>query len=259
MADTPDPATLLVQNVAWIRRVAASLCRHRGLSADDADEFASWAILKLIDNDYAIVRKFRGDAVFTTYLTVVLKRLYRDFQVSELGRWRPSAAARRGGDVAVQLERLVRRDGYELAQAGQVLRSMGVTEMTDRELSTLLSASPAGAAGRPKRAGDGPLDTVPSAHAADHHVTESEAHTHRGRVTEALSRAIEALPAEDRLILKLRFWHGRKIADIARTLGLEQKPLYRRIEKLIATLRPALEEAGISKDEVRETLDLDHW
>ena len=73
MADTPDPAGLLVQNLAWIRRVAASLCRHRGLSGDDADEFASWAILRLIDNDYAIVRKFRrplipGSTSSTTYL-----------------------------------------------------------------------------------------------------------------------------------------------------------------------------------------------
>lgn len=259
MADTPDPAGLLVQNLAWIRRVAASLCRHRGLSGDDADEFASWAILRLIDNDYAIVRKFRGDAVFTTYLTVVLKRLYRDFQVSELGRWRPSAAARRGGDVAVQLERLVRRDGYELAQAGHVLRSMGVTEMSDRELGTLLAASPAGTGGRPKRAGDAPLEGLAATHGADRHVAESEARTHRGRVTDALSEAIEALPAEDRVILQLRFWKKQKIADIARTLGLEQKPLYRRIEKLVAGLRPALEQAGISKDEVREMLDLDHW
>ena len=49
----------------------------------------------------------------------------------------------------------------------------------------------------------------------------------------------------DRLILRLRFQDGLAVADIARALHLDQKPLYRRFEELLRRLRAALEAAGI--------------
>jgi hypothetical protein len=53
--------------------------------------------LKLIENDYRILRSFEGLASLGTYLTTVIARLFLDFQIHEWGRWRPSAAATRLG------------------------------------------------------------------------------------------------------------------------------------------------------------------
>jgi RNA polymerase sigma factor for flagellar operon FliA len=62
---------------------------------------------------------------------------------------------------------------------------------------------------------------------------------------DVLNQAIESLPAEDRVILRLRFWEGLTVAQVSRTLGLNQKPLYRRIENLLQRLRGQLERNGI--------------
>ena len=54
---------------------------------------------------------------------------------------------------------------------------------------------------------------------------------------------------EDRLLLRLRFWQGLSVADIAALLKLEAKPLYRRYERLMRELREALEAQGLGPSE----------
>jgi RNA polymerase sigma factor for flagellar operon FliA len=54
------------------------------------------------------------------------------------------------------------------------------------------------------------------------------------------------LAAQDRLILKMRFQDNCQVADIARALQLEAKPLYRHIDKLLVTLRRTLEGEGLT-------------
>jgi RNA polymerase sigma factor for flagellar operon FliA len=64
-----------------------------------------------------------------------------------------------------------------------------------------------------------------------------------------LSQALSRLEAADRLIVRMRYWQDMSIADIARALGLPQKPLYRRIERALAAVRRHLERAGVSRTE----------
>jgi DNA-directed RNA polymerase specialized sigma24 family protein len=45
----------------------------------------------------------------------------------------------------------------------------------------------------------------------------------------------------------MRFWHGQRVPDIARTLHLDQKKLYKRLDKLFQVLRRELEKAGFSQ------------
>jgi hypothetical protein len=46
-----------------------------------------------------------------------------------------------------------------------------------------------------------------------------------------------------------------KVSDIARTFNVEQKPLYRRLEKILNALRQALERRGVRKEEISGLLD----
>ena len=69
----------------------------------------------------------------------------------------------------------------------------------------------------------------------------------------ALDAAIATFDAEDQLILRMRFWHDRRVADIAADLHLDQKKTYKRIDKLLHKLLIALERAGVSK-EIAENL-----
>jgi RNA polymerase sigma factor (sigma-70 family) len=74
----------------------------------------------------------------------------------------------------------------------------------------------------------------------------AEATAHRAMLDAALARALGQLSAEDHVIVRLRFWEGLTVADIARALGLAQKALYRRLDRALATLRARLERDGVS-------------
>ncbi len=50
-------------------------CRSIRLSSEDAEDLAADVFLALIDNDFAVLRRFRGECSLATYLTVVARRV----------------------------------------------------------------------------------------------------------------------------------------------------------------------------------------
>jgi RNA polymerase sigma factor for flagellar operon FliA len=210
--------------------------------------------VKLLENDCAKLRKFRGQSSFTTYLTAVLYSLYRDYLVSTRGRWRPSAEARRRGADATTLERLVDRDRHTVDEAISIMLSRDESARPEHELRALYYSLKGRNAGRPKEVGDAALALMPSHDAADYHVHEQEVEEKRDRIYAELRRIVSELPPEDATIVHMRFYEGASIADIGRALRLEQKPLYRRVERALKTLRTALENAGISREDIADLL-----
>lgn len=255
MTDRPGAERLLLEHLPWIERACAALARRHGLGGDEADDFLSWARMRLLEDDFAILRKFRGECAATTYLTVVLATLFRNWRVREWGKWRASAAAKREGALAVRLEALVYRDGFRLEEAGERLRTAGATDLSDRELATLLARLPEHASSRPAHAGDELLASSPAPGAADDAVLQEEAGARRGEAETALRQAVERLTERDQVVFRLRFWEGLSVAQIARGLGVPQKGLYRRIERALARMKRDLERGGVSREDVRELLD----
>jgi len=72
------------------------------------------------------------------------------------------------------------------------------------------------------------------------------------RVEVALRKAMEGLGAQDRLIFALRFHDGRTLVDIAKALRLDQKALYRRVERLLRALHGELKAGGIDGEAALE-------
>jgi RNA polymerase sigma factor for flagellar operon FliA len=247
-----NPHDVFVSELGRIERIIAALCHRNGLVGDDAEDFAGWARLRLIEDDYAIIRKFRRQSSIGTFLTAVLSNLYRDFRVRRWGRWRPSSQAHRLGRLGVLLETLIRRDGHTLHEAIQVVRSAGISEPDDLGIARLVARLP-NRTGRARSADVSP-DTLPSDIRADDRLDAGEAGEARRTARTAVERALSHLPDEDQLILRLRYWENMRIADIARTLNLDQKPLYRRIESDLARLRTELESQGVDQDLVAEVI-----
>jgi RNA polymerase sigma factor (sigma-70 family) len=257
MPETQDRQALealLRDNLGLVDRIAASLCRRHGLAGDEADDFVSWTHSRLVEDDYATLRKFRGESALATYLTVVIGMLFREYRVREWGRWRPSAAARRLGRLAMRLETLIYRDKCTFAQAGQVLRSEG-EDVSDRQLIELLAQIPPKRLPRPLSVGSETLEATPAPSTADERVAGDEADRERLRIEAALFRALDSLPSEDRLIVQMWVWEEMSVADVARALNLPQKPLYRRIERALKQLRSHLEAEGVTLDSVRRLLE----
>ena len=97
------------------------LSRRNRRGTDEREDFTSYAMLKLVENDYARLRKYRGDSSFRTYLTVVMQRLFLDYRTQKWGKWRPSTTATRLGATAVELETLLYRDGIDFHEAREML------------------------------------------------------------------------------------------------------------------------------------------
>ena len=58
----------------------------------------------------------------------------------------------------------------------------------------------------------------------------------------AVDGAIAGMDPESQVILQMRFWNNKKVPEIATALGIEAKRLYKKIDRLLETLRAALEE-----------------
>src|SRR6185295_1916310 len=110
-----NPEETYLQHLPTIERIASFVARRNHLNADEAAEFTQEVRFRLFDGDYAIIRKFEGRSLFSTYLTTVIGRLFHQWRVEQWGKWRPSAEAKRLGDKAIALERLLSRDGYTFA------------------------------------------------------------------------------------------------------------------------------------------------
>ena len=117
-----DPRQWYVEQLDVINRIASSVCRRNGVQGADAEDFVSDVRLKLLQDDYAVLRKYRGASSQTTFLTVVISNLFRDHRIKHWGKWRPSAEAKRHGEVAVRLEAAMVAE-----QRRRCLRSRGTT------------------------------------------------------------------------------------------------------------------------------------
>jgi len=254
MGDQTHLERIFLESLPLIDRTAASLARRNGLNRDEADDFVSWVKLRIIEADYAVLRSFRGESAIGTYLTVVIAMLARDYRVQRFGRWRPSAIARRLGAFAMRLEVLVRRQGYRLEEAGELLRTAGETQLSDRELGVLLAQLPVRSALRPAEVGADALEVVEANSYADSVLLATEVEADRAQIASALASAINRFAVEDRLILRMRFYDELAVADIARALSLPQKPLYKRIDRLLSDLRRQLTTAGFSAEQCRGLL-----
>jgi RNA polymerase sigma factor (sigma-70 family) len=251
MPDPQNPESLFLEHLAWINRVATMTCSQHGIWGPEAEDFAAAIRLKLMEDDYAIIRKHRGEATLKTYLATVVQRQFHDYLREKRGRWRPSAAARRLGPPAPDLEALVYRDGLRLDQAGEKLRTGGRTTLSDRELAELLKGLPAREPMRPREVPpEKALEDQEAAEQADDRITHAEAETRAEQRSDAVGRAMARLAPEDRMIVRMHLMEGRSLAEVSRALNLEQKPLYRRIKKLRDLVRKLLQEEGIGGDDV---------
>lgn len=254
MAEREELEQLFLGNLDRIDRTASFLAHRHHFTPVEAEEFAACVRLRLVEDDYAILAKFRGESSLPTYLAVVIAGLLRDYRVQRWGRWRPSAAARSRGEVAVRLETMVYRDGCSFQHAVAALRSAGQTQLSDRQLSDLLAQLPRRTAIRPVEVRTESVPGVASPESPDASLMLDDTEQERQRTEQALARAIATLGTEDQVILRMRFWEDVRVADIARALDLPQKSLYRRLERALRQVRQELLATGMSRDDIKSLL-----
>jgi RNA polymerase sigma factor (sigma-70 family) len=246
---------MFVSQLPVIDRVIGWVCARRGLRGADAEDFGSTVKTRFIESDYEILARFEGRSSLKTYLTVVINRLYLDFQVRRFGKWRCSAEARRLGPVAVRLECLLYRDGLTFEEACGVLSSDTRVSGTHDELEDLRLRLPI----RPGRDRAGDRDEPLSPVSGGGALERAERQALAERTFSAIRRSLGRLPPRDRVFLRLHVESGLTVAEIARALGLEQKALYRKKEEILKRLRSDLEAEGLGLEDARELLSTIDW
>lgn len=226
-------------DISLLDSVITTVTRSRRMQREDVEDFRQSVHLRLVERNYDIFRRFAGRSSMKTYLTVVVCRLLLDWQNHTMGKWRPSAAARRLGDTAVDLDRLLHRDGCSIEEAVRHIRSRN-------------GNSDAGAI---RRLGLALPPRVPRAvRLAQVHATITD---FRDPVEEgadlaqlaarrtALARALRRLERGDRSLIFLRYRKQLSVQRIAQRRAEDAKALYRRFDRILLRLRSQLRAEGL--------------
>jgi RNA polymerase sigma factor (sigma-70 family) len=240
-----EPGELFRANLPLLDRVIGRVCRKAALYGADAEDFASAVRLALIEDDYRILRGWEQRSSLATFLAVIVQRMLADERMRTGGRWRPSAAAKRLGEAAVALERLVLREGRSLDAALPLVHAIDPS-MTVAAAATLVAKLPQ----REPRVrlvelDDVTIETRGGGEPADLRAIDAEVQRASGDASRAVRDMLAAQPLEDRTLIRMHFGRGMTISQCSRMLRLPQRPLYRRLESLMKRLRDALTAAGV--------------
>ncbi len=247
-----DYQKFLLEHLSLIDRVVRHVARRHHLSQADAEEFSGIVRYKLIDRDFAILRKFQGRSTLATYLTTVVERLYLDVCIAHWGRWRPSAAARRLGPLAILLEQLTGRDGLTFDEAVGTLQTNHHSSATRDELRTIFVQLPTRLS-RPAGEEEIALAAVRKG-GVDDTLEQRVDREVVDRVEHALALALAALSPREQLILKLRFQDGLSVPAIGRLVNETPKALYHQLEQLARRLQEDLRRKGINSRDVERVV-----
>jgi len=220
------------------------------MDADATDEFSATVKLRLVEDDYGVIRAFQNRSPFPVYIAAVIRRLLLDHRNREWGKWRPSAEAERLGPLAMALERLLYRDRRSMDDA-LVLMADNHPDVTRAELERL-------AARLPQRSRRVKVDIEAAAGVIARDTADDRLHDDMARQISAMIRSFIARQSQDdQVLLQLRFHADMTVAQIARALHTDQQLLYSRLRKHFQTLRAELTAGGVSANDVAALIGSD--
>jgi RNA polymerase sigma factor (sigma-70 family) len=235
---------LFLSNLGLIDRVIGGVCRRGGVFGADADDFASTVKLALLENDYAILRLFVGRSSLSTFLTVVVQRLLSDERTREKGRWHASREAERLGPAAIALERIVHGERRTIDEALPILRSIDPALTRERVVAMSERLPLRAARTQVVELESGEWHLASASRTDDRAIAEDQAQL-SDRIGAVVRDTLEAMPLEDRMIVRFHFGEEMTMAEISGLLRLPQRPLYRRRDALLQRFRNAFAAAGI--------------
>lgn len=233
------------EELTLLDQILRKVARARHLSPQDAQDFVQSVHVKMLERQYDVFTRFAGRSSLRTYLVVVITRMLSDWRNSTRGKWRPAAVAVRLGPHAVLLDRLMHRDGLTADEAIEVARG-GREAPAPSELRRIVDLLPR---------------RLPTRHVTDEalrdrsggfadSIEEREQQHRRSHAGRLLALALRQLPSEDRWLLRERYVRRSSVRAIAETLGADEKQLYRRFDRVLRSLRSALESNGVTESAV---------
>ncbi len=245
-----EPEQFFLDHLPLIEQIIASTGRRKGLDTAAIEELDAEVKLRLVDNDYAVLRAFQERSSFATYISAVVARILLDLRNHEWGKWHASAEAERAGAVAVDLEQHLYRDSRSLDEAYEELVRQH-PEVTRQEVDALYARLRQRVRRRMVE-----LEAASTVEAAGDAESVDRAETAQ-KLSDVIGQQIEKLPEDDQLLLRLRFDMEMTIPQIAQSLPADEQWLYRRLYKIFKCLRSALKQADIAWRDVTDLIGED--
>jgi RNA polymerase sigma factor (sigma-70 family) len=242
--------TTFLRQLPVLKEVIRAVCRRHQIPADEATEFSASVFLKVIEDDYAVLRRFRSSGDPKAFLFTVVYHHMLDCRNHEWGKWRASARARQLGSAAVFLEQLIVRDRVVVQEAVAVLANHPRWELSSHDVRQL-HGQLQHRVPRWRPVALGVVEETCAMPSVPSDIEMDELREEAQRARRALASAIRGLPADERRLLRMRFQDGRPISEIAGVLRVEVKPLYRRFTRILRQLREELERRRLTQTVVR--------
>lgn len=256
----------------WDTITALSVRRFGSTSL--AEEAALAALEGLSKDDWARLKKYKGEASFKSYLAVLVARLFEDFARKRFGRLRPPAWVSSLGGIWVKLfialcqERLGLEWAVEAVHQGQGVSSRNEVE---EAAYTLLGRIPDCGSSR----GETELNEASEAE----RIQEADGDIGAYEKTQSLelfqtlcsiilgknnnidgtaihskfSQLNISLSSEERLLLKFHFQDGMNVTEAGRMLSLNRFQVHGRLKRLMKKLRAEFDRVGLT-EEIRQIL-----
>jgi len=247
---------LFHQSIEVLPLILRGLGREKRLSPEELEDLRSDIQIKLLEDDYRVLRRWNRRSSFKVYLVNVVYNIWRDRVRGEKGTVRVSAAARRLGPPAPELEMLLGRQRLTFDEAYQVIkpRFPGLSRGEAEEIAAQINPR----CGRRFESEDVVARLPDLEPTGEERLEQWEKLVKKREALALMHQRLSELPEQDRLLLVRVHAEGVKFSHIARSLGgIDQRSLYRRNEKLITKLRTELEEAGIRWEDLREVQEMD--
>lgn len=243
------------QSLEALPPILRGLARVKRLSPEEVEDLRSDIQVKLLEDDYRMLRRWDSRSSLKVYLATVVDNIWHDRVRGEKGRVRVSAAAMRLGPPAPELEVLLGQQGLTLDEAYEVIkpRYPGFSRGEAEEIAAQINPRPGRIFEREVVVAGLP-DPEPTGY---EQLEQREKLAKKGKALALMHRRLSGLPEQDRMLLVRAHAEGVKFSRIARSLGIDQQPLYRRNERLLTKLRTDLEEAGIRWEDLSEVLGID--
>lgn len=247
-----DPVTFLTNSYQKVDTIIRAVCFSYRLKPDDAEDFASEVKLRLVEDDYRILRVFTGKSSIETYLTTVISNSLRNLLRDRNGRWRPSEEAKRSGKIAERIEELVYRFHYPFHEAYQILTTNFGFKQSEHEVRDIFCKLK-------------PRDRRPVAVSC-----EEDIHDERGtpemqmaaaeqnllekKIEDIINEMRGELSSTDQLVLRMVFVDNLKLTVVAEQLRLTRNEVDLRLREILTDFKRGILDQGINFNDVRELI-----
>jgi len=227
---------------------------------NEALELNNTVLDKLREKNFRVLRKFKGNARVTTYITAIISNQAVDLIRKKKGRGREKERAKKIGDSGVKIYEKVFVEGVDTATAYEELKNKFGFKGTLKDMEAVvekIKGKGKPADGQPVNAGIRSMETgevivADSRKNPEELVIEAQ---REEKLKEIINRVVSQLSGEERLILRMRFpvsedEEPKDIGLISRLLGISKKAVYNRISRVLKKSRDMMVNSGVNVEDI---------